>query len=70
MEHFLRKKSYSDSESIRKDIDTFFASKRERFYKRGIQSLPERWAKVVANNRDYFKDKAFFFGFFWINKVE
>ena len=54
MQHFLKEKSYSDVESIRKDVAQFFASKPVSFYEKGIQSLPERWAKVIDNDGNYF----------------
>ena len=30
-------------------------SKDELFYRNGIRALPERWAKVVANDEQYFE---------------
>lgn len=56
MQHFLQEKNYLDFEGVRKDVDLFFASKPASFYHRGIQSLPERWAKVVDNDGYYFND--------------
>ena len=31
------------------------ASKDEHFYRNGIRALPERWAKIVANDGQYFE---------------
>ncbi len=56
MEHFFRGKSYSDVESIRKDVGQYFAHQPTRFHEKGIQSLPERWLKVIANDGNYFED--------------
>ena len=56
MEHFFREKSYSDSENIKKDVTQFFELKPASFYERGIKSLPERWANVIASDENYFDD--------------
>ena len=56
MQHFFQEKSYTEVESIKKDINSFFASKPESFYKKGIQSLPERWEKVILSDGNYFDD--------------
>ena len=42
-------------EDIEKWLDSWIASKDELFYRNGIRALPERWAKVVANDRQYFE---------------
>ena len=36
--------------NIEKWFDSWVASKDKHFYRNGIQALPERWAKVVAND--------------------
>ena len=56
MEHFFREKSYKDLESIKKDVAQFFDLKPASFYERGINSLPERWEKVIASEGNYFND--------------
>ena len=40
--------------NLKNDPNHCFESKAESFYKRGIQSLPERREKVVAVNKDHF----------------
>ena len=45
-------RSYED---IEKRLDSWIASKDEHFYHDGIRALPERWAKVVANDGQYFE---------------
>ena len=45
-------RSYEDTE---KWLDSWIASKHEHFYRNGIQALPERWAKVIANYGQYFE---------------
>ena len=45
-------RSYGD---IEKWLDSWIASKDEHFYRNGIRALPERWAKVVANDGQYFE---------------
>jgi histone-lysine N-methyltransferase SETMAR len=56
MEHFFRERSYLEIENIKKDVASFFASKPASFYEKGIHSLPERWAKVIASDGNYFDD--------------
>ena len=45
-------RSYED---IEKCLDSWIASKDEYFYRNGIRALPERWAKVVAKDGQYFE---------------
>ena len=42
--------SYKD---IEKWLDSCIASKDEHFYRNDIRALPERWAKVIANDGQY-----------------
>lgn len=56
MEHFFREKSFSDPETIKKEVDQYFASKPASFYEKGIRSLPERWEMVIASDGNYFND--------------
>ena len=50
MEHLLRRKSFVDFESIKKEISMYFAYKPASFYVKGIQFLPERWEKIIASD--------------------
>ena len=45
-------RSYAD---IQKWLDSWIALKDEHFYRNGIRALPERWAKVLANDKQYFE---------------
>jgi [histone H3]-lysine36 N-dimethyltransferase SETMAR len=56
MQHFFQEKIYTEVESIKKDLDSYFSSRPESFYKSGIQQLPERWEKVILNDGNYFDD--------------
>ena len=56
MQHFFQEKIYTEVESIKKYLDSYFVSKPESVYKKGIQSLPERWEKVIPNDGNYFDD--------------
>ena len=49
-------KHYEDFDELKSDLTAFFESKPGSFYRRGIELLPERWAKVVENNGDYIVD--------------
>ena len=42
-------------EDIEKWLDSWIASKDKHFYRNGIRALPERWAKVVVNDKQYFE---------------
>ena len=56
MEHFFREKSFSDFVGIKKDAAQFFSCKPASFFEKGIQSLTERWEKVIASDGNYFDD--------------
>ena len=45
-------RSYED---IEKWLGSWIASKDEYFYRNGIRALPELWAKVLANDEQYFE---------------
>ena len=40
------------------------------FDKKGIQSLVERWEKVILNDGNYFHDWRFIILFLWVNKIK
>ena len=50
MAHDLADQQFRSYEEIEKWLDSWIASKDEHFYRNGIRVLPERWAKVVAND--------------------
>ena len=56
MQHFFQEKIYTEVESIKKDLDSYFSSRPESFYTSGIEPLPERWEKVILNDGNYFDD--------------
>ena len=53
--HGLADQQFRSYEDIEKLLDSWIASKNEHFYCNGIRALPERWAKVVANDGQYFE---------------
>ena len=53
--HGLAHQQFRSYEDIEKWLDSWIASKNEHFYRNGIRALPERWAKVVANDGKYFE---------------
>ena len=55
MVHGLADQQFRSYEDIEKWLDSWIASKDEHFYRNGIQALPTRWAKVVANDGQYFE---------------
>ena len=56
LNNYLCNKHYEDFDELKSDLTAFFESKPGSFYRRGIELLPERWAKVVENNGDYIVD--------------
>jgi hypothetical protein len=42
MQHFLSEKTFQETESVKKEVAQYFASKPVSFFETGIQSLPER----------------------------
>lgn len=54
LEHFLREKSYKNRGEVENALVTFFNSKTEKWYRDGIHELPERWARCIASEGDYF----------------
>ena len=55
MAHGLDDQQCRSYEDFEKWLDSWIASKDEHFYRNGIRALPERWAKVVANDGQYFE---------------
>ena len=55
MAHGLADQQFHSYEDIEKWIDSWIVSKDKRFYRNGIRALPERWAKIVANDGQYFE---------------
>lgn len=56
MEHFLRNKKFENRKKLRNEVDHFFRSKPQTFYRNGIRQLPVKWQKVIANHGNYFDD--------------
>lgn len=56
LQDFLRDKRYDSEEDIKTDLDGFFSSKPEEFYRKGIYDLPTRWQQVMASNGEYIID--------------
>jgi hypothetical protein len=51
--NYLCNKHHEDFDELKSDLTAFFESKPVSFYRREIELLPEKWAKVVENNGDY-----------------
>ena len=55
---FLNKRSneqFCSYKGIEKWLDSWIASRDELVYRNDIRTLPERWAKVVAKDGQYFE---------------
>lgn len=54
MQNALTGIRFTSEQGIKNWLDSFLASKDERFFHDGIHKLPERWEKVVASDGQYF----------------
>lgn len=54
MQHALEDTHFRNHEEVRKWLDEWIATKDSAFYRRGINTLPERWEKVTASEGKYF----------------
>lgn len=55
MGHSLAEQCFANFEEVEKWLFEFFASKEKKFFWDGIHNLPERWAKCVETNGQYFE---------------
>ena len=55
MAHALSEQHFTSYEDVKNWLDSWIASKDEEFFKRGIRMLPERWAKVIESDGQYFE---------------
>ena len=56
LSNFLRGRQFADETEVSDLLNSFFASKPQDFYSRGILSLPDRWQRIVQNEGDYIID--------------
>lgn len=56
LQNYLDQKSFLNLSDVKSALVTFFESKSEDFFARGIDRLPERWRQVVENNGNYLLD--------------
>ena len=54
MGHALAEQHFSNFEEVGKWLDEWFAAKDKQFFWHGIHTLPERWAKCVEADGQYF----------------
>ena len=53
--HGLADQQFRSYEDIEEWLHSWIASKYEHFCRKDIRALPEKWAKVVANDGEYFE---------------
>ena len=46
-------KKFNSLEDCKRHLKQFFAQKDKKFWEDGIMKLPERWQKVVEQNKEY-----------------
>ena len=56
LQNSLNGETFNDDEAVESRLVQFFADKDQKFYKRGIMKLPERWQKVIEQNGKYIID--------------
>lgn len=56
LHNFLREKKYENRDQVKNDLDFYFNSQPEDFYKEGINKLVQRWQHVVVSDGDYILD--------------
>ena len=56
LQNFLIEKKIHNKEALKSSISTYFKSKLEELYKRGINDPPKCWAEVVEKDRLYIID--------------
>ena len=55
MTHDLAEQHFRFYEEPKNWIYLWIASKDEKFFRRGIRKLPERWENVIASDGQYFE---------------
>jgi len=55
MGHALAEQQFSNFEDVGKWLDEWFAAKDKQFFWHGMHQLPERWAKCVEADGQYFE---------------
>jgi [histone H3]-lysine36 N-dimethyltransferase SETMAR len=53
LQHHISGKNYNSFECVKNDINLFLSEKKPEFFKRGLESLHERWEQVITNNGQY-----------------
>jgi hypothetical protein len=55
MGYKLAEQHFSNLEEVGKWLNESFAVKQKQFFWRGIHTLPERWAKCIESDGQYFE---------------
>ena len=56
LKQHLREKKFDDYEHLKNDLADFFDRQPLSFWRKGIESLPNKWSIVLDNNGDYIVD--------------
>lgn len=56
LQNHLNNQGFHSLEDVQKCLDTFFAGKTEKFYEKGIMTLPQRWKQVIDRHGKYLCD--------------
>ena len=55
LENALKHQQFENEKEVEIWVKNFFDKKTKDFYRTGIRALPERWARCVAKEGDYFE---------------
>lgn len=56
LKKYLRDKKFDDQAQLEKEVTDFFNSQSSEYWARGIETLPQRWGKVIDNDGEYITD--------------
>lgn len=54
MDNFMQKKQFRNDDELKHEVDKFLTSRNREFWEEGIDSLRDRWQRVIDCDGDYF----------------
>lgn len=54
MDNFMQNKEFRNDDELKQEVDKFLTSRTRQFWEAGIDSLKDRWQKVIDCDGDYF----------------
>jgi len=56
LQNSLNGNTFTNDDDLKSHLIQFFADKDQKFNERGIMKLPERWQKIIGQNKKYIID--------------